>query len=223
VTQPLSIGTHVITATATDPFGATSTDTLTVHVTNSAPSATISEPPEGSNFFTSQEINFRGGGFDFDEPIPDANLVWMSSIDGVFGTGRDFFARLSAGTHTVTLTATDAFGLTGTDTVSVTVQVGAGFPTARILSPPNNSNFADGEQITFVGEGIDPEEGALSGASLRWSSDIDGFLGTGTMITVVLSGSDQTEIVRHRVTLEVTDFDGNRTTHSIDVLIGTIE
>jgi hypothetical protein len=44
--------------------------------------------------------------------------VWTSSIDGPIGTGETFDAPLTAGVHTVTLTATDSDGNVGTDTVT---------------------------------------------------------------------------------------------------------
>ncbi len=219
----LSVGTHEITATAIDPFGAIGTDSITLHVVNHAPTATITQPPTGSTFFTSQLINFRGFGFDVDESIPDANLVWTSDIVvGPFGAGKDFFISLPEGTHTVTLTATDAFGLMGEDSITVIVEVGEGFPTAQILSPANNASFPAGALITFEGEGIDPEEGALTGSALDWSSDFDGPIGVGNTFDVVLSSGPGGELRTHTITLRVTDSDGHVSMHSIVVHVGVI-
>jgi hypothetical protein len=218
----LSAGTHEITAMAIDPFGAIGTDSITLHVVNHAPAATIAQPPTGSSFFTSQQINLRGFGSDVDETIPATNLVWTSDIDGTLGTGKDFLASLSEGTHTVSLTATDAFGLVGEDSITVIVEAGAGFPTAQILSPANGAGFGAGALITFEGQGIDPEDGALTGSALTWSSDRDGPIGTGNTIDVVLSGPSGNELRAHTITLTVTDSDGRESTHSITVSIGTI-
>ena len=48
-------------------------------------------------------------------------LVWTSDLDGEIGTGKEFSAALSEGTHTVTLTATDSDGNTGDDTLTFNV------------------------------------------------------------------------------------------------------
>lgn len=221
----LSVGMHSITARATDPFGATGSDTITLNVINQAPTATITYPPANSTFYTSQVINFRGYGFDFDETIPDDHLVWVSDIDGQLGTGPDIDVSLSQGTHTISLTATDAFGLTGQDTIQVNVQAGAGHPTAKILQPENNDFFSPDTIIIFEGQGTDPEDGTLAGEQLRWSSDRDGFLGTGMYIEVQLSGPASPcnpETIQHIITLEATDSDGNKATHQISVTIGRI-
>lgn len=47
---------------------------------------------------------------------------WRSSRDGDIGTGGSFSRTLTPGMHTITLTCTDAQGLTGSTTVSVTFQ-----------------------------------------------------------------------------------------------------
>jgi hypothetical protein len=100
----------------------------------------------------------------------------------------------------------------------VTVNVGAGYPTAQILSPADNTVFELGQPVTLEGKGVDPEDGLLPGSSLRWISDRDGVLGTGLSLPVTLSGS-KCDTVLHTITLEVTDKDGNKATHSIVVVV----
>jgi formylglycine-generating enzyme required for sulfatase activity len=61
-------------------------------------------------------------------------------------------------------------------------------PNAMITSPADGAHFTEGTNITFVGSAVDPQDGSLTGASLVWSSDHDGQLGTGaTLITNALS------------------------------------
>ena len=118
-----------------------------------------------------------------------------------------------------------AMGQTAAGTIQVLVQVGAGYPTAQITSPGNGTMVGPGTPITLTGQASDPEQGALSGASLRWYSDIDGFLGTGTTLDVVLSGPPQPcnpETVIHTITLEATDGDGHVGTHQRNVSVGFI-
>jgi hypothetical protein len=222
---PLSLGRHVISAVATDRFGAAGSDSITLNVINQPPTAHITSPPPGSTFAASQTINFRGFGADPDEVIPDTNLAWNSNLDGALGTGGNISAPLSAGTHTITLTAKDSFGLTGQNSIAVIVVEGPGIPSAAILSPGNRAHFLPGTLITFTGRGTDPEDGILPGARLRWWSSRDGFLGTGTTLSVVLSGPStpcNPAEVRHIITLEVMDSDGNITTDQIEVFVGQI-
>ena len=53
--------------------------------------------------------------------MPDAGLVWTSSLDGMIGTGRSFNRVLSAGTNVITLRVTDSDGGTGTRSISLTI------------------------------------------------------------------------------------------------------
>ena len=68
--------------------------------------------------------------------------------------------------------------------------------------------------MTFTGTGTDPEDGALSGASLVWTSDLDGQFGTSGSVTT--SGLS---IGVHTITLTVTDSNGGTDTDQITVTI----
>lgn len=67
-------------------------------------------------------INFAGTCQDPEQGNITASGRWTSSRDGDIGTGGSFTRTLSPGTHTVTLTCTDAQGLTGSTTINLTVQ-----------------------------------------------------------------------------------------------------
>lgn len=98
-----------------------------------------------------------------------------------------------------------------------------GLPVALIHSPEPEAEYGPSEVVTFQGEGIDPEDGMLSGSSLLWYSDRDGFLGWGNSIQTTLSGpvsACNPEFVRHTITLIVIDSDGHRGTQEVEVLVG---
>ncbi len=85
-------------------------------------------------------------------------------------------------------------------------------PTALIAAPAAGSMFAQGASITLTGTANDPEDGALSGASLAWSSDRDGGLGSGgTLTTTSLS------VGTHLITLTATDSQGATGTATVTI------
>jgi len=93
---------------------------------NTPPTADITSPLNGSTYYEDDPISFNGSGYDAEDgPLTGSSLVWTSSIDGQIGTGESFIRNdLSVGTHTITLTATDSNGATGSDSVSITVTPG---------------------------------------------------------------------------------------------------
>jgi hypothetical protein len=225
IATPLSLGTHVITATGVDPFGARATDTVTVTVTNEPPIARITRPANGVTVRDNQVVRFGASIEDPDAPVDDQNVSWSSSVDGFLGTGRlPVVTSMTPGVHTITVTATDDLGLTMEDSIVVTVIPAAGFPAAEIL-PPAETIVSPGTSVTLQARAEDAEDGTLGGGAVAWESDDDGFLGIGSTITVVLSGPEQAcdpEFVRHRITLTVTDSDGNVATDEISISVGVV-
>ncbi|MEO7363608.1 MAG: S8 family serine peptidase, partial [Gemmatimonadaceae bacterium] len=103
---------------------------------------------------------------------------------------------LTAGAKTISLIVTDASGLTNTRSTTVTVVAPNQAPSVAISAPVAGSTVAKGASVSFVGAGNDAEDGTLSGASLVWSSNIDGTVGTGASVsTTALS------IGTHTITL----------------------
>ena len=91
-------------------------------------------------------------------------------------------------------------------------------PTATITSPSDGSTYPEGDTITFSGSAEDPEDGALTGDSLVWTSSIDGQIGTGTSFT-----RDDLLVGEHTVTLTATDSNGAPGDLSISITIGQPE
>ncbi|MEJ2735964.1 MAG: right-handed parallel beta-helix repeat-containing protein [Anaerolineae bacterium] len=87
---------------------------------NQPPTVMIITPADGSIFMEGESIEFSGTATDPEDGDLTAELSWMSSLDGVVGTGG-FFSRddLSPGAHTITATATDSGELTGADEVTI--------------------------------------------------------------------------------------------------------
>ena len=111
-----------IRVTATDGIRASFAESKTFVVPFKAPEVFIDDVPEtikaGADLILAAEYDDLQ-----DDQIPDANLVWTSSIAGKIGTGTDIVAsKLAVGEHVITFTATNKAGLSGSTKVSVKVQ-----------------------------------------------------------------------------------------------------
>ncbi|HEX7981034.1 MAG TPA: PKD domain-containing protein [Gemmatimonadaceae bacterium] len=119
----------------------------------------------------------------------------------------------SPGVYTVTLTVSDAGGLSGT--TSMRVQVGPNKPPTVQMYPGygQGGTFQQGP-IDFKAIGMDPEDGVIPNPGYSWTSSIDGFLGTGSSITV-----STLSLGTHTITVTVTDSKGATASTSITVTV----
>ncbi len=88
---------------------------------NEAPTVVISSPADGSSFDSGASISFTGTASDAEDEDLTGGLVWTSDLDGQIGTGGNFSATLNDGTHSITAAVTDSGGLTGSDSITITV------------------------------------------------------------------------------------------------------
>jgi subtilisin family serine protease len=86
-------------------------------------------------------------------------------------------------------------------------------PTVTIISPADGATFNSGALITFTGTATD-EDPDLA-ASLVWTSDKDGQIGTGGTFSKVLNDGT------HSITASVTDSGGKTGSASITITVGT--
>jgi hypothetical protein len=92
-------------------------------VPNRIPTAEISAPSKNITIVAGETLGLVGKAYDVDTgTMDDSQLQWLSSIDGLLGTGEQVStASLSVGTHIITFRADDGRGGLASDTVSVTV------------------------------------------------------------------------------------------------------
>lgn len=103
--------------------------------TNTAPSVSVSNPLNNSSYPEGALISFSGSATDSQDGNLSSGLRWTSSLVGQIGTGASFSRTLTAGTHTIVATVTDAGGMSGSKQVTMTVTVAAPAPsTAGNLS-----------------------------------------------------------------------------------------
>ena len=175
-------GTYVVTLTVTDPNG-TSVKTANVSV-----GGLPNQPPVALFTLTCPTLSCsaNASASTDDHGIVSYKWDWGNgrSETHVGPTATNTWA--SAGNYNVTLTVTDGSGLTNALTKVVTIPTATvnQSPTATVTSPSNNSTFLLGASVAFAGTGQDPEDGALAGASLVWTSSLDGQIGTGTAFSI---------------------------------------
>lgn len=125
--------------TATDGIRSATAESQEFKVGFKAPEVYIDDVDPTHPAGTDLELN--GEAFDVqDDIVDDSRLLWRSSISGVLGSGGQIFARaLPAGTHVITLSATNSVGLTTVDSVTIDVLAPPppfGIATACPLNPP---------------------------------------------------------------------------------------
>ncbi len=111
VQTPLSVGSHVITASITDTAGVTVTQSVTIHI-NALPTLTLQSPLNGALYMLHETVELRGTANDLEDGDISETIQWSSDIDGVLGTGAVLIKTLSLGVHTVTASITDTNGST---------------------------------------------------------------------------------------------------------------
>ena len=125
-----SDGFYTVQATSNSVF------TIASHV----PIVTISSPQNGTSFAVTNSILLFGNGYDAENgQLSDSALQWSSDKNDILGTGSSLIVpakKLSQGTHTITLTATDKDG----NKSSANIQIVVG---KSDTSKPNNTSDVD--------------------------------------------------------------------------------
>lgn len=155
----------------------------------------------------------------------DVTVRWTSSRDGVLAeeifpitpgdahkwTYMATVLGLSAGTHTITVTATGN-GPAATD--AITVEVVNSAPTNVVIEQPLDGSQLCPGIVGLRGNAFDPNETLADGAYF-WSSDLQGVLGVGRVRQASLNVTGW-----HNLTLQVTDSLGawTETTAAVEIL-----
>ncbi len=171
---------------------------------NAAPTVTITAPADGSSVDQSLPVNFVATASDAEDGDLTASLNWTSNLDGAIGSGGSFStAALSVGVHTITASVTDSLGGSGDDMIGLTINLVPNVaPTVVITAPADGATIGQGLPLNFTGTASDALDGDVT-ASLSWSSDLDGVIGSGgSFATSTLS------VGTHAITALVTDSGG---------------
>ncbi|MGD9146757.1 MAG: hypothetical protein PVI80_14425, partial [Anaerolineae bacterium] len=110
------------------------------YVAGQPPVTTISAPLDGATFTTEDLITFSGSATDPEDGDVTASLSWVSNLDGPLGNGGIFtHPGLSAGVHTITATAIDSGGWTGSDQITITVTSPSGNLSPVVSAGPDQA------------------------------------------------------------------------------------
>ncbi|WP_133644025.1 PKD domain-containing protein [Zeaxanthinibacter enoshimensis] len=201
-------GTYEVLLTVTDAEGLTSTATVSITVTepmNEAPVAiALANPTSGQ---APLEVTFTGSDSTDDNGITTYSWDFM---DGSTSSEADVVHTFTAeGTYNVTLTVTDAEGLT--DVAEVTIVVGSAEnlpPTAVIEATPTTGTVP--LEVTFIGRNSQDDFGIVS---YNWD------FGDGTSSAQIDPMHTFTESGNYTVSLTVVDAGGLSHTSTITIAV----
>ena len=190
----LAPGEHTLRLVVVDSDGMEGEDEITWTVLGALqpPSVQITSPDDGARLQIGQEVTFRGEATDNNTSPNEIVFTWHSSIDqeltgAISGDGQSvlFDSTLSQGVHQITLEAFDVDGLSGSDSIVVTVtsepvdaQVGD-VVFSEILVRPLVVEDLVGEWIELYNTSNSPID--LDGYSLH-DLDIDSYVITGPLV-----------------------------------------
>ena len=228
-TSSLSPGTYTISFTATDSGGLSSTIDTQLTVANELPDApVIYRPRAGDPLLAGCPTIFRGQAYDREDGfLSGSSLGWRSSRDGELGSGAELVAALTtAGSHVVTLTATDSGGSSRAAVANVVVQPQATGcpPRARIVLPDPQQGYyvpwIGGKKITFRGLAVDPDGPA--GLQTQWTitqggTYFTGATGVSVFETTALSAGGSSR--EYLAVFSATDGDGHTSSDEVTILV----
>ncbi|MFK7861596.1 MAG: hypothetical protein AB8B64_22470 [Granulosicoccus sp.] len=219
VANELSAGTQLITATVVNSAGRATSAGVSVTIeaaSNSAPSVIISSPADGTRVLDGVPVTLTASATDAEDGNLSALIFWQSDLDGNLGVGASIDANsLSIGTHQISASVSDSGGLSSiTEILLVVESLVNSAPVLTITSPANATRIDEGTALTLSASALDDEDGNLS-ATVTWSSDLDGPLGTGSPSALLSVGM-------HTLTASVSDTGGLSVTRSVTVEVGDI-
>ena len=184
--------------------------------------------PNGGENLSSSPVNIQWQGSDPDnDPLtyliqfsPDGGITWETLAadwpEQSYEIALDFLGETTNGL--IRVMASDGFNVAMdvSDGVFSTPNVP---PSVSIFSPQAQAAFSGVQLIVFRGLGQDREDGILSDNQLSWTSDRDGFLGTGEVFNLEATQLSEGE---HIITLSAVDSKGLVNTDTVTIGVSRI-
>ncbi len=164
-------GEYIVQVKAVDPSGATDEDKITIHVKyNNPPTVEIQSPSNGEVFGDGQLVVFQAQILDPEDEPTELAVTLESNVEGLVagvpespssaGDWAGGTQALSAGSHLLTITATDSVGKTGQDTVTILMNNRPSAPTVAIS--PETPVSEEALVATITSPAIDPEGDSIT-------------------------------------------------------------
>jgi len=213
-------GSNVITITARDAAGNTSTDMLTVTYNapdTTAPTTTISAPTSADTYTTTTAaLNISGTASD---AVGVSQVGWSNNRGGSgTATGTTNWSvtgiTLQSGSNVITITALDAAGNSGTDTLTVTYNAAdTTNPAVTITGPTSvNTHATSATPLTLSGTASDN----VGVTQVTWANDRGGS-GTATGTTSWSATGVALQSGANVITITARDAAGNTATDVLTV------
>ena len=213
----LSTGTHTITLIVSDEVDAQCTTGMLLSV-GTVPTVSIDQPLDSGLFSVGDTITFRGTATDNEDPEDQISVVWTSDIDGELqssnpnsqGVSQFTYSELSAGVHSVSLSATDTSGLTSDDLISFRVNT---LPVVDSITFTPNPVFSNTNLSTNYT--TSDADGQNVSSTMEWFED--GLLTSFTGTAINASEFEVNEVWTIRITPNDGFQDGLYTEESITI------
>lgn len=173
-TNTLSAGIHNIVLSVEDELGLTCTDLIQLSV-GTPPNVSISQPTSAQVFTLGEDVELHGQVTDAEDGPLQLVVEWSSDVEGLLieetpsssGFTQHQIDTLSAGAHTITLTATDPAGFVGSADVDIYMNTPP--PAPQILLEPATPSSIEDLTVSVTG-GVDVDGDPLT-YSYEWYKD----------------------------------------------------
>ena len=178
----LSSDSHAISLNVSDEVGSLCSAQILLNVGN-APIITIDQPLDGSVYSIGNSILFQGTVSDVEDQPNEISTIWTSSIEGDIyngvansqGVTQFALSNLSAGLHSITLSAVDTAGSIADELISVRVNTPPVVDSVSLSPVPVYST----DSLSAASSGSDAD-GDIVTSSYTWLENgiVTGFTGT---------------------------------------------
>ncbi|HYH44945.1 MAG TPA: PxKF domain-containing protein, partial [Thermoanaerobaculia bacterium] len=195
-------------------------DLGSVALAGAAPQVAITFPTSGASLSGVQELAWSTND-------PDSSHHW-SAVDYSTDGGQTWsrlgetdgepflvvdFDQLPGGSG-VRLRVTASDGINSGNALSSGFAVPSKLPAVEILGPSAGEIFRLGDLVWMRAHAYDADDGILDGDAVRWTSSLDGALGSGASLPLTTLSAG-----RHTLTVEASDRNGNSASASVQIVV----
>jgi hypothetical protein len=192
-------------------------------VSAAAPTVHVISPNGGERWPAEGDITVRWEAADSDADAlsftvdysADAGRTWEGIASNVKRTSYTLHAWEvpASGEALVRVRASDGIRTSG-DVSDAPFETATKPPVLGILGIADQTTVPAGRPLTLRGIGVDPDGGMLRGMALEWTSDRDGHLGSGEILSVTHLSPGP-----HSITLRGTDRHGEQSSTHVQVIV----